>query len=139
MKRSFWLSVAIFSFTCIACGAPVVKDKSSITGYWSVAKAFRDKRETKLLGDVFFRFDADGKMITNLPNTSEEATDFEIKEDKIIQKTPTPITYSIQELVDSNMVLLLEMNNTPFEIHLKKSAIPPAPPVDSLEMKADTL
>ena len=134
MKGSFWLFGAIFSFLCVACENDHVPSKDTVTGYWSVGKAFRDKRETRLLAEVFFQFGADGKMFTNLPNTSDNPTDFDLKGMQLTQNAPTPITYQIQDFSDSTLVLSMEMNNTPFEIHLNKTT-PPAPPapIDTLQ------
>ncbi len=139
MKGSFWLIGAIFSFLYVSCDNEAVKNKARVTGYWSVGKAFRDNRETRLLADVFFQFGTDGKMLTNLPNTSDVSTEFELTNNKITQKTLTPITYNILHISDSAMVLVLEMNNTPFEIHLNKTTPPPPAPVDTLTLPTDTL
>lgn len=138
MKGSFWLLSAIFSLSLYSCEDDAVKTKANVAGYWSVEKAYRDKRQTSLLGDVFFQFHEDGKMLTNLPNTSEVPTDYEVKGDQLIQKTSPNIVYKIHAISDSTMVLSLEMNNTPFEIHLHKSA-GNAAPADSMEMTGDTI
>jgi hypothetical protein len=137
MKGSFWLIGAIFSFLCVSCENNAVKNKTKVIGYWSVGKALRDKRETRLLADVFFQFGADGKMLTNLPNTTETLTDFTVTDDKIVQNAATPITYSIQDVTDSTMILAVEMNNTPFEIYLLKTTAPV--PVDTLPQPTDSL
>jgi hypothetical protein len=139
MKGYFWLFSAILSCTCLACENDVALNKSNITGYWVVGKALRDKHETRLLADVFFQFGTDGKMFTNLPNTADVATDFEVKANQIIQKTVTPIVYAVQDFSDSTLVLALEMNNTPFEIYLIKSVAGKASPIDSLPQPTDTL
>lgn len=139
MKGSFWLIGAIFSFLCVSCENNAVKNKTKVVGYWSVGKALRDKRETRLLADVFFQFSPDGKMLTNLPNTIDVSTDFTVTDDKIVQNAPTPITYNIQDMTDSTMILSVEMNNTPFEIHLFKSTPPLTVPLDSLSQPTDSL
>ena len=135
MKGSIWLLGAIFSLFCVSCGNDTF-DKTKITGYWSVEKALRDKRETRLLADVFFQFGEDGKMLTNLPNTTEAATDFEVTDNKIIQKTTSPIAYNILSISDSTMVLGLEMNNTQFEIQLQKTT---QPSIELIPEPTDTL
>ena len=138
MKGSFWLFGAIFSFLGVSCENDS-DIKANITGYWSVKSAFRDKRETRLLADVFFQFGADGKMLTNLPNTSDIATDYELKDHKITQKATSAITYDIQDLSDTTMVLIMEMNNTPFEIHLEKTNPPPTGAIESPVSPGDSL
>ena len=126
MKGSFWLFSAIFSFFFVSCEGDTAKSKPQITGYWSVEKAFRDSRATSLLNDVFFRFGADGKMFTNLPNTSIDPAPFEMNEGSLVQKTEPPILYNILEITDSTLVLTFKVQNTPFEFHLKKTH-PPQP------------
>ena len=126
MKRSFWLLSAILSFLIVSCENDAAKHKTMIIGYWSMEKAIRDTRETSLLNDVYFRFEKDGFMLTNLPNTPQEPTAFELKEAVIIQKGNPPIEFNILEITDSILVLSFTMQNTPFEFQLKKTA-PPAP------------
>lgn len=138
MKRSFWLFGAIFSLLFVSCENDIEKNKTYVFGYWSVKKAFRDKRETNLLSEVFFRFEANGKMLTNLPNTSDQPTDFEVQEATIIQKIPSPIQYNIEQISDSSMVLTMTMRNTPFEIHLIKTT-PPLPSELTPPMPSDSL
>ena len=139
MKPFFWLLTALLPIFCISCENDSLKHKANVTGYWKVDKAFRDKRETMLLADVFFQFGGDGKMFTNLPNTSEDTTGYEMKDGIITQKTPVPIQYNIVDVTDTTLLLTIEMNNTPFEIHLKKTTPPPPGAVDSLVVPVDTL
>jgi hypothetical protein len=134
MKGSFWPMGAIFSslFVFVSCNTDAVKSNTNVTGYWTVVSALRDSRETRLLSDVFFQFESDGKMLTNLPNTADTTTYFEVKEDKIIQKSAPAVTYNILSKSDTTMTLRLEINNTPFEIHLKRKNEPLPSPIDSI-------
>ncbi len=127
MKRFFGLGMAIFSCLIVSCDSDTEKTKAFIPGYWAMESAFRDTRETTLLNDVYFQFEAGGTMVTNLPNTAEAPTVFELKDNIIVQKTDSPIKYNIVSITDSTLVLALNIRNTPFEFHLKKTS-PPAPP-----------
>lgn len=133
MKRFFWHILAIFACISISCGSDTEKTRKLIPGYWTMGSAFRDSRETTLLNDVYFQFDSAGTMVTNLPNTAEGSTGFELKDNIIVQKANSPIEYNIVAITDSTLVLALKIRNTPFEFHLKKTPLPlPAEGTDSL-------
>lgn len=134
MKRSIWLFIAMFSCLLSSCGTDAEKFKNAVPGYWIVEQAFRDQNETQLLSGVFFQFGDDGKMLTNLPNTAEGMTDFELIGEIITQKAATPIQYNIKGISDTSLVLAMVISNTPFEIHLKKSSAPLEEPADTLEL-----
>lgn len=122
MKRIQGLAMAFLVFL-VACGDNHSTDKPAITGNWKVVKAFRDSRLTGLLNGVYFFFGQDGKMRTNLPNTSPGALiDYEISQQQILQKSSEPLCYKIDSFSDSTMVLSFEMNNTPFVLHLIRAS-----------------
>jgi hypothetical protein len=141
MKGPFGPVVAIISSLIffVSCKTDTPKSYPTVTGYWVVASALRDTRETRLLADVFFLFEPDGKMFTNLPNTAETTTDYEVKEDKIIQQSTPIAVYNILSKSDTTMTLNLEINNTAFEIHLKKTTPPLPSPIDSLSKPKNNL
>lgn len=124
MKRFFWPELAIFSCLLVSCESDTVNIKAMVPGYWVMETAYRDSRETTLLNDVFFQFEAAGTMVTNLPNTAEVPTKFELNDNVIVQKTANPIEYNIIGITDSTLVLALNIRNTPFEFHLKKTPAP---------------
>lgn len=115
------ITIAIFSFLASACVDNHAQNKPGITGNWAVFKAFRDKRQTSLLNGVYFQFAGNGKMRTNLPNTSQDTDlDYVVEKDQIVQKSDTPLNYKIENVSDSILILSFEMNNTPFELHLSR-------------------
>lgn len=101
---------------------PIRKIKASVPGYWAVETAFRDKQETQLLKGVFFQFNPDGTMSTNLPNITAENTGYEVKNNIIIQSGNNPMQYEVIGEPDSTLVLSMVISNTPFELHLKKES-----------------
>ncbi len=117
----------------VSCESDAGKNKPLIYGYWAMEKAFRDSKETTLLNDVYFRFDSTGTMATNLPNTAEGSTEYELKDNLILQKAPNPIEYSIIAVTDSTLMLALNIRETPFEFHLKKTTPPVPAPAESTE------
>jgi hypothetical protein len=134
----------IFIAPCLlffaACDGNNEKTKASILGRWELAKGLRNQKETETLTGVFFQFGADGKMTTSLPVGADKPTDYEINKNEILQKSPQPVTYNIQDVTDSTLVLTMEMRGVQFELQLKK-ALPPtdAAPPDSLYQSIDSL
>jgi hypothetical protein len=118
------LSVAAL-MTLSACDDPTDKNRTALVGHWELTKALRNQRETGLLADIFFDFDPDGKMLTNLPVAPEPLpVAYEVMGEELVQKLPQPITYHIQSLNDSVLVLSLEMRSIPFELQLRKTESP---------------
>lgn len=109
-----------------ACNDKAEQNRAEILGYWTVEKAFRDKRETSLLSGVFFEFKGNGFMTTNLPNAGELPSPFECKSDQIVQQLEPPLVYKIKQLDKATLIVEFEMNNTLFELRLKKNLLPAA-------------
>ncbi|MBL7825216.1 MAG: hypothetical protein JNJ57_01205 [Saprospiraceae bacterium] len=124
MKRLLGTCIVIVAFWVSGCENTAQDHRLDLIGYWVVEKAFRDKKETPLLEGVFFKFDEPRILLTNLPNTSDLPTTFECKNNKVIQNLAVPIEYTIQKIDQASLVLAFEMNNTPFELHLKKTEPP---------------
>lgn len=113
-----------------ACTDTTEKNRAALLGHWELTKALRNQRETGLLANIFFDFEPDGKMLTNLPVAPEpSATDYEVAGEEIVQKLPQPLHYRIQTLNDTVLVLGLEMRSIPFELQLRR-AEKPAPVLD---------
>lgn len=127
------LLLAPWLLLLIACDDDSGKIQASIHGRWELVKGFRNQKETETLQGVFFHFDPDGKMITNLPTGADAPTDYELNKNEIHQKSPQPVVYKIQSVTDSTLVLAMEMRGILFEMQLQK-AHPPAEtaPQDSL-------
>ncbi|MCB0523102.1 MAG: hypothetical protein R3A50_05920 [Saprospiraceae bacterium] len=137
MKRLHWISLIFIALAFSSCDDQSEKIKASVPGYWAVETAFRDKQETQLLKGVFFQFNPDGTMSTNLPNITAENTGYEVKNNIIIQSGNNPMQYEVIGEPDSTLVLSMVISNTPFELHLKKGvpAATPLPEQDTIEVQ----
>ncbi len=141
LVRHFSLFTLCFTSIVLlsACGDDNVGTQASILGRWELTKGFRNKKETETLSGVYFQFGSDGKMQTNLPLGAEIPTDYELKKNEIHQKSPQAVTYVIQSLTDSTLVLTMEMRGMTFEMQLTKAPPPEEPiPQDSLTQPTDT-
>ncbi len=131
MKRSLGVMLLFSSLFLAACNDKAEQNRTEILGYWTVEKAFREKRETSLLSGVFFEFKGNGFMTTNLPNAGELPSPFECKSDQIVQQLEPPLVYKIKKLEKTILIVEFEMNNTLFELQLKKN-LPPVGVQDSI-------
>lgn len=121
MKKGIYsLAIAMVMLT-FSCRNNTNKENSSITGNWKVDTASRGGRPTSLLNGVYFSFGQDGKMRTNLPGSPDTFIGYELKAEQIFQKSGDTICYKIKTLTDSTLVLGFEAQNTPFELHLKRT------------------
>lgn len=124
-----------------ACDDSTEKNRAALLGHWELTRALRNQRETGVLVGIYFDFEPDGKMFTNLPVAPEPTlTDYEVAGEEIIQKFSQPLHYHIQTLNDSVLVLGMEMRSIPFELQLRRVEKPVpvleiSPEQDSLEDK----
>lgn len=125
MIRPLRLWVCAFVlFALGACTSSGVNRPESLSGYWIVTKAYRDKVETRLLADVFFLFNGDGTMRSNLPYSGDTPSTYTISGDQLVQQGNTSVSYDIVHHTDSTLVLGFDTNNTRFELHLALSEQP---------------
>lgn len=80
-------------------------------------------------------------MITNLPVGPEQYMPFEVKDNKLTQKSTPAIAYEIRTLNDTALVLGLELRGMQFELHLQKQKpLPPEQPLpDTLPAPMDSV
>jgi hypothetical protein len=100
-----------------------------LNGHWTILKAFRNQKQTETLDGVYFTFTETNKMITNLPVGPELMTDFEFNKNVIQQKGNKVLEYHIDQINDSILVLGIELRGMPFELQLRRAAVPAEVPV----------
>lgn len=128
------LPLALASLLLTSCENETEKTQSTLVGRWQLTKGLRNKNATQTLQGVYYQFGADGKMQTNLPIGADTPTDYTVVKNDIEQKSAQPVTYHIQTLTDSTLVMTLEMHGVPFEFHFRRapeSSAPPLPPQGS--------
>ena len=125
MIRLLWAFVCTTVLSAFsACNSPGVNSSESLAGYWVVKKAYRDKVETRLLADVFFLFNRDGTMRSNLPHPGNEVSLYTVSGNQIVLEGSSSANYDIVQHTDSTLVLGFDANNTRFELHLALSELP---------------
>jgi hypothetical protein len=121
------------------CEDEKTKQQALLTGRWELVRGFRNAKETETLDGTYFRFEEQGKMQTNLPlGANENAVDFTLDKNEIIQSGPMPIKYTIQKLTDTELILVLELRGMQFEMHMKRtskdgSALPGDTPTEAIQ------
>ena len=97
-----------------------------LLGRWELKGATRNGSPTESLSDLYFVFNADGSMSTNLPVPGmTEETQYKIDGRNIYQysdELPDEVTYYIEEAGDSTLVLTTDLRNFHFQFVLSKQA-----------------
>ena len=124
------LPLAFASFLFASCENETENNQTALVGRWQLTKGLRNRNETQTLKGVYYQFGADGKMQTNLPIGAEAPTDYVVKKNKIEQRSAPPVTYQIQTLTDTLLVMTLEMHGVPFEFQFRR--MPDNAPTDAL-------
>ena len=130
MNRTNFFSTAliVLFFALLSCNGsnsttPEVEtpkvNPAQLTGHWQVTKAVRNGQETKTLDGLFFDFSETGTIKTNLLGGETESP-FELSEGKIMQKGTNPLTYSVDELTDSQLVMNATIQGFDFALTLAK-------------------
>lgn len=139
MLRRLFPAFLILALLFPACHPPTQQQQSALLGHWELTKALRNQRETGVLAGITFDFGPDGQMLTTLPVTPEPTpSPYVVEKSDILQQLPQPIRYHILSLSDSTLVLTMEMQNIPFELHLRRAPKPAPVSPDTLSAPGDT-
>ncbi|MCB0548618.1 MAG: lipocalin family protein [Phaeodactylibacter sp.] len=124
--RSFFQSALLLSIVLlpVACGNEPEGQQELLLGRWELRQATRNGSPTESLSELYFVFNADGSMNTNLPvpGMSEE-TKYKLDGRNIYQYSdglPDELSYFIDEISDSTLVLSTEIRNFRFNFVLEK-------------------
>ncbi len=126
MKWTNHLSIiSLLALTTVfqACGPEETSETSPdrILGRWELSNATRNGRPTESLTDLYFEFFLDGKMTTNIGGATENAS-YALLDNEIRQSdSQFDVTYEIQDLTDSVMVLATELRGYSFRFRLAKA------------------
>ncbi|MCI4647309.1 lipocalin family protein [Phaeodactylibacter sp.] len=107
----------------VSCAEEPQNIQELLPGRWELQQATRNGEPTRSLADLYYEFDADGTMRTNLPVAKGESA-YQISGQSIEQNQDgNIIAYSVTSITDSTLVLQTELRNTPFQFNLQR-AIP---------------
>ena len=106
----------------VSCAQEEDPMQAMLVGKWQLREAFRGEQATESLADLYFSFSQGGKMETNLPLPEATGTsDYSVKKGVLTQKQgETELTYQIQSVTDSVLVLTTTLQDFPFRFVLTK-------------------
>ncbi|MBX2928751.1 MAG: hypothetical protein KF852_13025 [Saprospiraceae bacterium] len=104
-----------------ACGTDKPNVEELLPGRWTVADATRDNRPTTTLTGLFFEFAPDGRVNTNI-NNSTETMRFTVVDNIIQQRQGTlDADYKVETMSDKEMVVTTRLYDVDFKIRLVKA------------------
>lgn len=117
----FFLLTSVFLLCFFtACGDDsAVSGDATVSGSWKLKRAMRNNMETETLDGLFYQFNDDGKMVTNL--MSDEATEGTYVWEGTELSTEgvsLPLTYEVKELTDSTLHLQSKYRGYQFNFEL---------------------
>lgn len=114
------LAVSVLAVSCAPEEDPM---QAMLVGKWQIREAFRNKQATESLADLYFSFSKAGKMETNLPLPEAAGTSaYAVKKGVLYQtQGETELTYQIESINDSVLVLTTTLQDFPFRFVLNRS------------------
>ena len=104
---------------CFACeGDSAVAEAAALEGRWELDRATRNNMETQMLEGLFYAFQPDGSLRTNLMGNELTGT-YELSETTVVtQGVRPPLTYEVLTLSDSTLHLRTELQGFRFDFEL---------------------
>ena len=105
-----------------ACTEEPENIQELLPGRWELQQATRNGKPTRSLAELFYEFDKQGSMQTNLPIAKGEST-YEVTGQDIEQnQNGNIIVYTVTSITDSTLILQTKLRDTPFEFQLLRTA-----------------
>lgn len=124
LQTVLFLSAALLASSC---GSEPGNQQELLLGRWELTEATRNGSPTESLSDLYFVFNADGSMNTNLPLPGmTEETSYKLDGRNIYQYSedlPDDLSYYIDEIGDSTLILSTEIRNARFSFVLAKQQL----------------
>jgi len=120
-QLTIFLLLSIAITTIVSCTSEPDNQGELIIGKWELQSATRNGKETGNLEGLYYEFQEEGRLLTNLPTTNGEST-YDVEGSTIKQlNNGQTIEYTIEEVGDSNLTLSTQLKNTPFQFVLKRA------------------
>lgn len=115
------LVIALVGLGTNSCSEEDQTTRDQLIGRWELVEASRNGKPTQSLDGLYFVFEAEGEMETNL-NMQAERGEFELADDNIRQiGTSIEPNYRIESISDSTMRLYTRLRNVQFRFDLVKN------------------
>ncbi len=121
MKNSGILLLVLGATAFFACQNNHTEETAQqLIGRWELEQALRNGSPTESLDHLYFEFRPDGKLLTNIAGLPEEGT-YELKKQQLLQRnTQINADYTIEEIMDSSLVLTTDLRGFSFRFLFKK-------------------
>lgn len=114
------LLVLIVLLALMSCESESKLNEDVVLGRWELREATRDGKATQSLDQLYFEFEQDGSMKSNLAGQTESGK-YEIEDNKLSQKdNKLEVDYLIENLNDSVMTLTTTLRERNFKFVLEK-------------------
>lgn len=115
-----FLLVATALTSWMACTSDPTFETDELLGRWEIELATRDGQATESLAELFFEFQEDNQLLTNLSSVPE-TYEYEVDGAVIRQRGGAmDVDYFVEELVDDQLTLTTELRNFNFRFVLHK-------------------
>ncbi len=126
MRSTYFISgimVFLSALLLLGCGEDLEKEQL-LLGKWSLEKAFRGENKTELLNHLFFEFQEEGMMTTNINNGQLEQGKYTLSGD-IIHQTESSLNLdlTLKSLTDSTLVIQTSIRGMPFEFYFVRDTL----------------
>jgi hypothetical protein len=124
VKRFFQTALlfTLMGTTFVACESEPENVEDYLYGRWEIANATRAGQNAETLSGLYYEFDANGTMRTNLPLGGQEESSFSLDGSTISQQTEQmTVDYKIENISDTLLILSTEIRDTPFRFNMRKA------------------
>ncbi|MEM7104116.1 MAG: hypothetical protein AAF502_13345 [Bacteroidota bacterium] len=115
--------VFLLFYSCTNDNSEATVDQ--LTGYWAMESAMRNGKPINTLENVYFEFDVEGNLTSNLPlsrSLEEYTVLYEVEENTISYSIDdTDYILQIEQLTDS-LIVSTQLQSTPFQMVLVRQA-----------------
>lgn len=119
LSNLLWAAVLILC-TQIACTSDNKTNEADIVGQWNIAEATRNGKPTESLAKLFFEFQPDGKMRTNILGAATDAS-YKLSNNQVMQReSDMDIDYEVEQLTDSVLIMSTELRGYAFRFILNR-------------------
>jgi len=123
VKRFFQTALlfTLMGTSFVACESEPENVEDYLYGRWEMVNATRAGQPAETLSGLYYEFDADGVMRTNLQLGDQEESSFSLDGSTISQQTEQlTVDYKIENINDSLLILSTEIRETPFLFNMRK-------------------
>lgn len=113
------------TFACSSDGQMDEETRNQLVGKWEIKEAYRNGSLAESLEDLFFEFDENGQLSTNILGATTQ-TDYLFQGESIVQSAGdngVEVSYDVENITDTSLVLTTVLRRYNFKFDLRKSKV----------------